>query len=202
MRVQPGLVGHQVDERFSSDDNRHRRRVPLNGRTRLRRRARAGIDHLRTAAAEGRLTFEELADRIEEAGRAVTRGDLVPLTADLPTGLRAAEPIRVSVMGDIKRSGAWVVPPECRFRSAMGSIKLDLREATITASEVVIDAFTPFGTIDLVVPEGVEVDARSTGKLKQQAGPATPGAPRIVLKGGTVFGTVKVRHKRRWLKRR
>jgi hypothetical protein len=158
----------------------------------------ATVELLREAAAEGRLTFEELADRIETASNAVMRGDLVALTADLPTGPGTLEPIHVRTLGDIKRSGAWLVPPECHFRSAMGNIRLDLRDATMTSREVVIDAFTPFGTIELLVPEGVEVDARSTGKLKQQSGPATPGAPRIVLKGGTVFGTVKVRHKRRF----
>ena len=166
----------------------------------------ATIEQLRVAAAEGRLTFEELADRIEAAGTARTRQELAPLTADLPAGAGAghAEPIRVRTLGDLKRSGAWVVPAECEFRSALGSIKLDLREANIAAEVIVIDAFTTFGTIELVVPEGVEVDVRASGKLKQQSLPAAPpGAPRIVLKGGTVFGTVKVRHKRRFsLKRR
>jgi ribosome-binding protein aMBF1 (putative translation factor) len=68
----------------------------------------ATVDRLREAAAEGRLTFEELADRIELAANAVTRAELVPLTADLPTArtLQPAEPIRVRMSGDIKRSGA------------------------------------------------------------------------------------------------
>jgi DUF1707 SHOCT-like domain/Cell wall-active antibiotics response LiaF, C-terminal len=161
------------------------------------------VDRLREAAAEGRLTFEELADRIELAANAVTRAELVPLTADLPTALtlQPAEPIRVRMSGDIKRSGAWVVPPESSFRSYFGHVKLDLREATITAQEIRIDAFTPFGNIDLLVPEGVHVDVRAAaklGKLKQETSAASPGAPRIVLTGGTWFGNVKIRHKRLW----
>jgi hypothetical protein len=39
---------------------------------------------LREAAAEGRLTMPEADDRLAAAYAAVTRGDLVPLTADLP----------------------------------------------------------------------------------------------------------------------
>jgi hypothetical protein len=42
------------------------------------------MGRLRDAAAEGRLTFEELADRVEAAAGAVTRDDLDRLTDDLP----------------------------------------------------------------------------------------------------------------------
>jgi len=165
----------------------------------------ATIEQLRIAAAEGRLTFEELADRIEVAGTARTRQQLIPLTADLPTGLahQTVEPISVRQTGDIKRTGAWVVPPESSFRSYFGHIKLDLREATITAHEIRIEAFTPFGNIDLLVPEGVHVDVRAStrlGKLKHDTSAAGPGAPRIVITGGTWFGNVKIRHKRLWEK--
>src|SRR4051812_35197504 len=125
------------------------------------------IERLREAATEGRLTFEELADRIELAANAVTRAELIPLTADLPTALtlHPAEPIRVRMSGDIKRSGAWVVPAESSFRSYFGHVKLDLREATITVQEIRIDAFTPFGNIDLLVPEGVHIDVRANARL-------------------------------------
>jgi hypothetical protein len=164
----------------------------------------ATIERLRHAAAEGRLTFEELADRIDAAGAAVMRSDLAPLTADLPAPLPAtpAEPARVHAIGDVKRSGAWVVPTDNRFRSWLGNVQIDLREARIAGEEVRIHAWTLFGTIDLLVPEGVEVDvqARSKlGQLKLQTGDAAvPGAPRIVLTGGTVFGVVRVRNQRLW----
>jgi len=43
----------------------------------------ATVERLREAAAEGRLTLEELTDRIEAASLAVMRSELVPLTTDL-----------------------------------------------------------------------------------------------------------------------
>jgi hypothetical protein len=43
------------------------------------------MSRLSDAAAEGRLTFEELADRVEAAALAVTRSDLEGLTEDLPS---------------------------------------------------------------------------------------------------------------------
>ncbi len=42
------------------------------------------VEALRTAAADGRLTLEELAERVEHALVATTREALEPLTADLP----------------------------------------------------------------------------------------------------------------------
>jgi hypothetical protein len=44
----------------------------------------AVAEHLRQAAAEGRLTTDELADRVERAYAAQTLAELEPLTADLP----------------------------------------------------------------------------------------------------------------------
>lgn len=165
------------------------------------------IEHLREAAAEGRLTMEELTDRIELAANAVMRSDLEALTADLPaSGVAVATPVgnaRERGMGDVKRSGAWVVPAYSEFRSWTGNIKLDLRQATISSREIVIDAFTPLGNIDLLVPEGVHVEVRAEtrlGSLKQDASAPAPGAPRVILTGGTWCGTIKIRNKRLWEK--
>ncbi len=163
----------------------------------------ATVERLREAAAQGRLTLEELTDRIEAASIAVMRSELVPLTTDLPVavGRSHSEPADVRKIGDIKRKGAWVVPAECRFRSYFGAVIVDLREATITAQELHIDARTPFGNIVLLVPEGVDVEVRANaliGKLKQEQSPAVHGAPRIILTGGTWFGDVKILHQRMW----
>ena len=166
----------------------------------------ATVERLRDAAAEGRLTLEELADRIEVAGNAVTRGELAALLSDLPTALPVAhvDAAPVRALGDIKRSGAWVVPAETRYRSWLGHIKLDLREARISEPEVRVHAWALFGNIDVLVPEGVEVDVQArarVGQIKQETGGvATPGMPRIVLTGGTWFGEIKVRHRRLWEK--
>ena len=164
---------------------------------------------LRDAAAEGRLTFEELADRIEVATKATTRGELEQVTADLPVPAGAPAPAppagtapvkHSSLFGDVRRSGRWQVPERSRWESVFGDVVLDLREARVTAPEVTIDAGSFFGDVELLVPEGVLVEVRGRavfGSIKQEAGDtASPAAPRIVLVGGTVFGDVKVRAKR------
>ncbi len=178
------------------------------------------MDELRDAAAEGRLTFEELADRIEAAGRAVHRDELEALLADLPghgapgatprwgssvaaTGGGAAARIperQRSVFGDVRQAGAWRVPYVSRFSTVFGDIDIDLREAVVSHARIEIDAGTVFGDITLLVPEGVVVDVRSRtgfGVVRQEAGTSGPvGAPVVVLTGGTWFGDVRVRARR------
>jgi hypothetical protein len=166
----------------------------------------AAIERLRDGAADGRLTFEELADRVEVASQATTREELERVTADLPAHsgsreLAAPAPTRASsLFGDVRRSGAWTVPARGKWESLFGDVVLDLREARVAGTEIEIDAGTVFGNVDLLVPEGVEVEVRSRtlfGDLKQEAAEAAPpGAPRIVLTGGSVFGDVRVRAQR------
>ncbi|MBB4664912.1 DUF1707 SHOCT-like domain-containing protein [Conexibacter arvalis] len=188
----------------------------------------ATIERLRAAAGEGRLTLEELADRIEGAsGARVTRGELTRLTADLPPeaapsgggaagalgpgaaaggGLPAGAGVAVapvavsSVFGDHRRSGLWQLPQRSRWRTVFGDVKLDLREAHVPAGAIEVDVSTVFGDVELLVPEGVLVEIRTRttfGDVKQRAGgSAPPGAPRIVLTGGTIFGDVRVQARR------
>lgn len=178
------------------------------------------MDLLRDAAAEGRLTFEELADRIDAAGRAVTRDDLAGLTADLPptgehgaaglpgavapaggrgTALQAPEHRR-SVFGDVRQAGAWRVPHASRWSTVFGDVDLDLREAVVPHGRIEIDAGTIFGDVTLLVPEGVVVDVRCRtgfGVVRQEAGESgPPEAPVVVLTGGSWFGDVRVRARR------
>jgi hypothetical protein len=162
------------------------------------------LEQLRAAAVEGRLTLEELADRGDAAQRAIMRRELARLVADLPASLPdvPAKAKPVATLGTIRRSGAWLVPADSRYRSWFGDIQLDLRQARIGATDMRIHARTLFGMIDLLVPEGVEVEIRARsrlGKIRQEhSAPAAFGAPHIVLTGGSVFGEIRVRHRRLW----
>jgi uncharacterized protein DUF1707 len=115
---------------------------------------------LRDAAAEGRLNFEELADRIGAAQVARERGELERLTADLPVA-EAAPAGRVStvpqreasILSDVRRSGAWIVPAEGKWTSWFGDIVLDLRDAQVTSSELHLEARSVFGDVDVLAGE-------------------------------------------------
>jgi cell wall-active antibiotic response 4TMS protein YvqF len=84
-----------------------------------------------------------------------------------------------------------------------GHIKLDLRQAQISAAETHIHARALFGNVDLLVPEGVEVEVQARTQVRRtdlKGSSGIPGAPRLVLTGGTFFGDIKVRHRRLWEK--
>jgi len=173
------------------------------------------IERLRLAAGEGRLTLEELADRIETVSGSRTRAELELATADLPAAdaslvgapappLPAGSPAPLvsnsSVFGDLKRSGPWQLPARSGWSTVFGDVVLDLREARVPAGEIAVDARSVFGDVELLVPEGVLVEVRGRvffGDVKQDAGlAASSGAPRIVLTGSTIFGDVRVRARR------
>lgn len=172
----------------------------------------ATIDRLRAAAAEGRLTLDELGDRVEATAQARTRAQLAELVADLPPSGTPLAPFaaavtsvptrNTAVFGDLARSGPWIVPADSRWDTVFGDVKLDLREAVVAGPEVQVRATTVFGDVILTVPDGVIVEVRArpaVGDVKQEAGAVAPaGAPKVVLDGWTTFGDVIVRSQPRW----
>ena len=175
--------------------------APLRASDAERERA---IELLRGAAGEGRLSLEELSDRIEAAAGATTRAQLEVVTGDLPAATTGGEIVAATrnsaVFGDLRRSGGWMVPARSRWDTVFGDVVLDLREAQVSEEEVEIEAGTVFGDVELLVPEGIAVEIRTRtvfGDIRHDAGEvARPGSPRVVLTGWTVFGDVGVRTRR------
>jgi hypothetical protein len=179
---------------------------------------------LREAAAEGRITFDELDERLDGTYAAKTYADLEPITADLPgwsvTGGPAAPPPQVvrpdpvgrrstdggvlvldAMGGTIKRSRQWTVPPRVEVSNRYGTTKLDFREASLSApvTEVFVD--TSWGEADLLLPENataeVDVDSSWFGSLKVDVDAMrTPGAPHFVITGTCQGGRCRVRYRR------
>lgn len=164
---------------------------------------------LSDAAADGRLTPAEHTERVERAYRARTLGELAALTADLVD--QAAQPIRLDgrravagVFGRDSRDGRWVVPDSLPVVAILGEVVLDLREALLQSGRIVIYATLIFGTIHLIVPDGVSVQTSGTAVLTRkitrtagQAGPRGasqpgPGQPVIELRTVGLGGTIKV----------
>jgi cell wall-active antibiotic response 4TMS protein YvqF len=103
----------------------------------------------------------------------------------------------VSIFGDITRSGSW--PPGRRITpfALFGDVDLDLRLAKIPAGGVMISAVAPFGNIDVVVPQGAQVDVGGFTLFgSKKVAVVEPGeggvAPLIRVRGVTLFGSFKV----------
>jgi hypothetical protein len=155
---------------------------------------------LREASVDGRLTLEDLAERAEQVQVARTRDDVAAATA----GLDAAAPAPVeaavrhrALFSNFTRQGRWRIAGQSRYSAVFGNVKLDLREAVLPGPEVEIEARAVFGTVEVIVPEGVLVELSGGGALSSQelnvAGTAADGAPVIRIHHRGVCGSLGVR---------
>jgi hypothetical protein len=186
------------------------------------------VEVLRVAAGDGRLTADELDQRLEAALTARTYADLAVLTTDLPgpaepaanapapgAGAAFPEPKDVGRIecgsGSTKRDGRWVVPRRLEIRVASGAVKLDFTEAIVPQPSLQIDAEVRSGQLILVTKPGIAVDAdeveiRSGNvKIRQPWGHDAPVSLRIVVNGKIGSGRLLARPPRRtfwqWLTR-
>jgi hypothetical protein len=173
---------------------------------------------LRRAASEGRITFDELDERISRAYAAKTFADLEAVTSDLPgPGVKPPAPataryqppevpagthptsFSVAILSGAKRAGPWLVPPAYTAVGILGSVELDLRHARFTAAEVTIRAFCLCGSVTITVPDDMDVDVSGIGFMgsfdHHASGPGVPGAPRLRIVGFALLGSVDVRRK-------
>jgi hypothetical protein len=175
------------------------------------------VELLRVAAGDGRLTAEELDERLEVALTARTYGELAALTRDLPAeGAPAAGPAKELVRidcgsGTARRDGRWLVPQRMEIRVSSGSVTLDFTEAVIADPVLRIDAEVRSGSVSLVTKPGIVVDtdevAVRSGSVKGRVPwrPEVPTTLRIQVSGKVSSGSIKARPPRRtfwqWLRR-
>jgi hypothetical protein len=178
------------------------------------------IDVLRVAAGDGRLTAEELDERLEAAFSARTYGELAVLTSDLPAGSQApAQPpavpkdvVRIDCRsGNTSRDGRWVVPRRLEVRVTSGNVKLDFTEAIISHPSLELEAEVRSGNLTIVTTPGISVDTDDvvvrSGNIKVRSpwGTSLPVTLLIKVSGRVGSGNISVRPPRRtfwqWLRR-
>ena len=172
------------------------------------------------AAGDGRLTAEELDERLEAALTARTYSELAVLTSDLPAAgaqpdsPAQAEPkdlLRIDCRsGTARRDGQWVVPQRMEVRVTSGSVKLNLTRAVIANPIFKIDAEVKSGSLTLITRPGIVVDtdnvAVRSGTVKTRQHLDVPVILRIEVTGHVGSGALIARPPRRtfwqWLLRR
>lgn len=171
------------------------------------------VEVLRRAAGDGRLTAEELDERLEAALTARTYDELAVLTTDLPhvpaTAVSGPAPKAKDVIrfdchsGTTTRDGRWVVPRRIEVQVTSGHVTLDFTEAVISQPSVQIDARVNSGTLTLLTKPGILVDtdevAIKSGRVRVRApwGPDVPVTLRIDVSGQVGSGTLRARPPRR-----
>jgi hypothetical protein len=178
-------------------------------------------DILRDALAEGRLTADEHAERVEGVLSAKTVGELEVFIQDLPAAHEgrtgpayASAPHRpadgeippqaddnvVAVFSSAVRKGRWRAGRRLHAYSVFGSVEIDLSEAMFEYQQVVIKAVSVFGDIQIRVPENVSLRGTGGGVLGnfEVAALDSPDsqAPVVYVDGWAVLGNVEARPKR------
>jgi hypothetical protein len=124
-------------------------------------------EQLRVAAGDGRLTADELDERLEAALSARTYGELEGVLSDLPTSPgalpapapEAKELVQLKVShGAINRGGRWAVPRRLVVEARHGNVLIDFTNAIITQSTLDLSIEVGHGNIVLTVPPEVVVD--------------------------------------------
>lgn len=173
---------------------------------------------LRDAAADGRLTFDELTPRLDRAFSAVTRGDLIDVLADLleadriesvitdervmgdGPGYRWDTPLILKASGlELDRVGTWEVPPFIEVVTGYSGVHLNFMAAKVATNLIDLVLVSGGGSTVLVVPEGWGVDAerlQTSGQAYVRSRVSTRPTgdnPRLVVRGSS-SGSLTVRN--------
>jgi Domain of unknown function (DUF1707) len=166
------------------------------------------------ALAEGRLTADEHAERLDSVYAAKTQADLVPVIDDLPAKAAAASPGTtvpatrggrfVAIFGGISRKGQWHPDPVTKIVVVFGGADLDLRDAILPPSgEITLHVIAVFGGADIKIPPEMRVIDTGTAimggrDITGDVGESDrPGAPVLRITGTCVFGGISVSRKAR-----
>jgi uncharacterized protein DUF1707 len=181
------------------------------------------VEALRRGASEGRLSVDELEERITTAYAARTRNELERLIADVslePLGQdRApATPVKggnltvkegpggdrwvISVMGGHDKKGRWRVAPRCTVLNVMGGSDIDLNDAELAQPVTELNMCSIMGGGSIWVPHGVDVHVSNFAfmggngvELGDEAAP--PGAPVIRIRVVSIMGGSDVKRGRK-----
>jgi len=163
---------------------------------------------LREHLVQGRLSLEEFTSRMTSAYTATTSADLATLESDLPTTAtppaerpRRATGFLLALFGGTKRAGTFRVREHVICITLFGGTTLDLRGALLEGDVVNIHSWTMFGGLDVIVPEGVEVDLTGLAifgakESRGEPGVLRPSAPLVRVNALVLFGAATVRVKK------
>ncbi|WP_027945676.1 DUF1707 SHOCT-like domain-containing protein [Amycolatopsis taiwanensis] len=179
---------------------------------------------LHNALSEGRITVQELEERLDAVYAAKTLAELDPPVADLPAvsagavvpsatrapaidsriGGTPGSATSIAIMSSSSRKGNWVVPAQHNSFSFWGSVEIDLRDARFAERVSTITAVSIMGSIEITVPDDVVVEVSGIGfmgafesKDHRDASQPPPGAPVVRVNGLAFWGAVEVTRKPR-----
>ena len=186
--------------------------TPRDASTRAADNDRIQVAQLFTeAASKGRLPLPEYEKRLAQAYAAKTYDELDRLTDDLPgapeTSHRrgASKPapstLLLAILSGFERRGRWNVPGRMTTFTLFGGGVIDLRYADFTSTDVEIHAYSIMGGQTILLPPEVNVEVHGLGVMggfdHDVPGHGTPGAPKVTIRGFSLWGGVGIKRKNR-----
>lgn len=181
------------------------------------------IEQLKLNYAHNNLTVEEFEQRLERASAVEEKLALLEVVKDLPSISEGSRPSagggegQVTInMGEVRtqqnlvaifsgneRKGVWYPARNIKILAAFGGVDLDFSEALLPPGDTYIDAMCVFGGVDIIVPEGVNLEVSGVpifGGIDNKYGDRRiPGAPTIHISAFALFGGIDVKPpKKRW----
>jgi hypothetical protein len=171
---------------------------------------------INNALAEGRLTPDEHADRLDAIYSAKTHSELAPLLDDLPERGSAAGSVAtpsaaqavpgrrsgriIAVLSASTRKGVWHPEPVIDVHTLLGAAELDFREAVLPGKEITVRASSILGAVEITVPPEMRVidngvailGAREISGGEESVG---PDSPVLRIEGLCVLGAMEVKRK-------
>ena len=164
---------------------------------------------LSEAASHGRLTIDEYETRLNKAYAAKSYDQLDRLTYDLPEAMeyrrRKSKPapstMLLAILSGFERRGRWYVPGRMTTFTLFGGGVVDLRYADFTSADVEIHAYSILGGQSILLPLEVSVVIQVHGLMggfdHKVEGSGVPGAPRVTIKGFSLWGGIGIKRRKR-----
>lgn len=152
----------------------------------MRHRRQETVDALCEHFANDVLDIDEFEHRVDLAHRAATLEELNGILADLPSAETRPAPVSssapargpqapvaadrvrekdfaIGILGGSSRAGRWIPARWTVAVGLMGGVELDFREAMLGPGVTEVTAFALMGGIEIIVPPGMDVEARGLG---------------------------------------
>jgi hypothetical protein len=165
---------------------------------------------------DGRLSVEELEERLRAAYSAPTVRELELLVLDVTVpsaapagagGLSVREGPGgdrwvVSIMSGHERKGRWRIAERCTVLNIMGGSEIDLNDVELSEPVTQLNVYTVMGGAEIRVPDGVDVEVSNVAimggndvKLGDQA--MSAGGPVIRIRLVSIMGGVAIERGRK-----
>jgi hypothetical protein len=184
-------------------------------------------ERLREASVSGRLTVDELDERLHEVFRAPSRAELDRLVADVvvpdddrhpsagpggsPMPGVSRVPVRtgddgtrrlLSILGGSERKGRWRVAARCNVVNVLGGSELDLSAAELASERVELRVVSVLGGAEITLPAGMNVEVSQLALLGGNGVDVgdehpDPGGPVVHIKLVSILGGAEIRRGRK-----